>query len=50
MYHPQGKIAINGSYLNGQEIGVWEHFDEQGKAVKNVTYQRGKVVEEQVLR
>jgi antitoxin component YwqK of YwqJK toxin-antitoxin module len=49
-YHPEGQAAVKGEFLNNQEIGVWEQYDQQGKLAKKITYQRGKIVDEQLIR
>jgi antitoxin component YwqK of YwqJK toxin-antitoxin module len=49
-YHQNGTISLKGEYLKDQEIGIWEHFNENGELLKKITYQRGKVVDEEIVR
>ena len=33
--------AVEGNYVNGQEEGLWQFWDEQGNKYKEITYKNG---------
>jgi hypothetical protein len=36
--------AVEGSYINGKEDGVWQFWNKDGKKYKEITYEHGKEI------
>ncbi|MCU0438401.1 MAG: hypothetical protein MUC49_10810 [Raineya sp.] len=40
LYHPNGNLAIKGSYQNGIKVGLWVEYHTNGKRKKEITYSK----------
>ena len=46
-YYANGKVASTGSYEDTKRVGQWAYFDEEGKPVYKVTFDKdGKKISE----
>jgi antitoxin component YwqK of YwqJK toxin-antitoxin module len=41
-YHPDGSVAIEGSFSGNQQTGTWTHFSDLGRKTMEVTWVKGK--------
>jgi antitoxin component YwqK of YwqJK toxin-antitoxin module len=48
-YHPNGTPKLTATYKNGVLEGVAREFDEEGRIVKGVVFQEGKVVAQGIV-
>jgi uncharacterized protein len=46
-YHPNGKAALQGDYLEGKRQGLWSRWNEKGVLIETSHYQAGVLTGEQ---
>lgn len=49
IYHPNGQVLQQGIYRNAVRDSTWIHYDENGRTVKKVHYEKGNIVDEEKL-
>jgi hypothetical protein len=45
LFHPNGKVKKTGTYMFGQEHGIFEEFDENGASIKREQFNYGRAGE-----
>ncbi|MFT6844298.1 MAG: antitoxin component YwqK of YwqJK toxin-antitoxin module [Flavobacteriales bacterium] len=48
-YYPNATVKSSGSYSNGNKVGIWRYFDEQGNITSSEVYERGFLLGEGIV-
>lgn len=48
-YYPSGKVKKEGNYLKGSKNGKWKFYNETGKLIKEIEYDRGTEISRKEL-